>query len=213
MRSAREAVKANPGNGQAWLELAMIYHSLSALPFSNATQLFSPFYLPQAVEAYQKAASLLPDHPAPHTGLGLVTLARNPGKGGSISVAAIQRAQNELKLAQTLEAANPALAKEGYFDSLDLADAMSMLNYNDSTATVDAATLRAHFSTMTAQATIDYKTIAAWKIVKGDAQACWPTAAMECTAQAIRSATVKPSPEKTLPINITSTPIPYSSKR
>ena len=33
---------------------------------------------------------------------------------------------------------------------------------------------------------------------------------MECTAQAIRSATVKPSPEKTFPMNITPTPIPDS---
>ena len=155
-------------------------------------------------------AALLPDHPAPHTGLGLLALARNPGKGGTISGAAIKRAQSELTKAQALEAVNPALAKEGLFDSLDLADALSMLNYNDATATVDAATLRAHFSTMTAQATIDYETIAAWKISKGDAQACWPTAAMECTAQAIRSATVKPSPEKTFPMNITPTPIPYS---
>ncbi len=210
LQTARDAVKSDPGNGKAWLNLATVYHSLSALPFSNATQLFSPIFLPQAVEAYQKVAALLPDHPAPHTGLGLLALARNPGKGGTISGAAIKRAQSELTKAQALEAVNPALAKEGLFDSLDLADALSMLNYNDATATVDAATLRAHFSTMTAQATIDYETIAAWKISKGDAQACWPTAAMECTAQAIRSATVKPSPEKTFPMNITPTPIPYS---
>ncbi len=195
--SARQAVKANPADGKAWLELAAVYHSLSALPFSNAAQLFSPFYLPQAIEAYQKAGALLPDHPAPHTGLGLLALTRLPGKGVPISGAAIQRAQDELKTAQTLEAANPALAKEGLYDSLDLADALSMMNYNDATATVDAATIQAQFVTMTAQATINHKTIEAWKIAKGDQLACWPTAAMECTAQAIRSATVKPSETRT----------------
>jgi hypothetical protein len=208
LQAARDAVKSDPGSGKAWLSLAMTYHSLSALPFSNAAQLFSPFFLPQAVEAYQKAAALLPDHPAPHTGLGLLALARIPGKGATISRAAIQRAQYELKLAQTLEAANPALAKEGSFDSLDLADALSMLNYNDATATVDAATLRAHFSTRTAQATIDYKTIEVWKISKGDTYSCWPTAAMECTAQAIQSETIQPSIERTSPMNLTLTPIP-----
>lgn len=80
LNAARDAVKSDPGSGKAWLNLATVYHSLSALPFSNAAQLFSPIFLPQAVEAYQKVAALLPDHPAAHTGLGLLALARIPRK-------------------------------------------------------------------------------------------------------------------------------------
>jgi hypothetical protein len=207
LQAARDAVKTNPGDGNAWLDLAIIYHSLSASPMSSAAQLFSPFYLPQAVEAYQKAEKLLPDHPAPHVGLGLLAIVRKAGSTSAVSPASLQRAQGELHVAQTLEAKNPTLAGEEVYSNQILGDAISMFGYNDATATADAVNLQVQFISMTARATIDYQTIEAWKISKGDIMACWPTAAQECTAQAIRSETVQPSRTGTPPMNLTPTPV------
>jgi tetratricopeptide (TPR) repeat protein len=200
-------VKAHPKDGKAWLDLATTYHSLTGSGMSNAPALFSPFYLPKAIEAYQKSAALLPDHPAPHIGLGLLALVQSRLQGGKISSSAVQTAQEELQKAKALEQDNPDKAREGGYSIYELEDALSLLNYNDATATVDAATLQVYFTTMTAKSTIEHETIEAWKISKGDTYSCWPTAAMECTAQAIRSATIQPSTTRTPLMNLTPTPI------
>ena len=74
LQNARAAVQAKPQDGQAWLDLASVYRSLSTRGY-NTPSIFSPSYLQSGIQAYQKAAILLPGHPAPHAGLALLTLA------------------------------------------------------------------------------------------------------------------------------------------
>ncbi len=110
LETARAEVQANPEDGQAWLDLASTYYSLSAT-YRNFPLIFSPSYLPPGIEAYQKAAALLPEHPAPHAGLALLTLAPYmTDKNAPPEV--IQSVQDEFQIARELEAKNPSLAKE-----------------------------------------------------------------------------------------------------
>jgi len=73
LEAARAEVRANPNDGQAWLNLAYIYHSLS-LTWTNIRLLFSTAYLQPCVDAYQNANTFMPEHPVPHATLGLFAL-------------------------------------------------------------------------------------------------------------------------------------------
>jgi hypothetical protein len=191
LEAARAAVQANPQDGRAWLNLASTYHSLS-LTWNNAPLLFSPFYLPPCLEAYQKAADLLPEHPAAHAGLALLTLAPyRIDKNAPPEV--IQFVQDEYQIAKELNARDPALMKEtdflrGLLGSLE--EALYSYFYNDATATMDAATQAVYHATYTAEATIKYATTTA----KAIRMACWATAGVECTATPSPTATLTPKP-------------------
>ena len=112
LETARTAVQANPQDGQAWLDLASTYHNLSGSDFIYfPPSAFSPIYLPPGIEAYQKAADLLPDHLAAHAGIALLTLAPYlMDKNAPPEV--IQSVQDEYQIARELKAKNPSWAKE-----------------------------------------------------------------------------------------------------
>ena len=71
LEAAKARVQAQPEDGLAWLELAGIYRSLATGGW-NSPSIFSQSYLQPGLGAYQKAAELLPEHPAPHAGLALL---------------------------------------------------------------------------------------------------------------------------------------------
>ena len=202
LQTARAAVKADPQDGHAWLELAFIYHTLSTHRWTNPRVLFSPVYFPQAIEAYQKAAVLLPEHPAPHIGLGLLTLASYSPDIKSAPSNVIQYVEDELEIARTLETRNPSLAGEAGLSTSNLEEALSAYYYNDATATVDAATQQVWISSLTAQATQNYATLTLWANAEGTFWACRETPGAECNINAILTTT--PAPE----ITQTRTPLP-----
>jgi hypothetical protein len=204
LETARAAVQANPQDGQAWLDLASTYHSLSTTG-RDAPSLFSPFYIPPGIEAYQKAADLLPEHPAPHTGLGLLTLAPYFWEIKNAPPEVIQYVQDELQIARELEAKYPDWANEAGISSRELEDALSGYFYNDATATVDAATRAVFNATETARATIDYATSTAGAIARATNIACWTTTGALCTVTASPTATL------THALTLTATPIPSTT--
>ncbi len=143
LKEARARAEANPQNGQTWLDLAAAYGGLSLNFFSFRLSCFGPVYLPQAVAAYQQAAALLPDHPAPHAGLGLMKFAQHindPAK----PTAPLTEAREEYRIAKELDAANPALMPNAGSSSNFLLLLEEVLYpYNDTTATAEAAQLTA----------------------------------------------------------------------
>lgn len=149
LETARAAVQANLEDGQSWLDLASTYRSLSTT-WNNAPLLFSSFYIPPGIKAYQKAADLLPEHPAPHVGLGLLTLAPYFWEIKNVPPEVIQFVQEELIIAKELEAKNPTLANESGISSSDLEDALRGYYYNDATATAQKAALSTEFARETA---------------------------------------------------------------
>ncbi len=110
LETARAAVLAKPQDGRAWLTLASTYYSQLGLDF-NDLFIFNPTMLSAGLAAYQKAADLLPYHPAPHAGLGLLTLAPYI-KDRNAPSDVIQSVQAELKIAKALEARYPAWTKD-----------------------------------------------------------------------------------------------------
>jgi hypothetical protein len=200
LESARAAVEANPQDGQAWLKLASIYQSLS-ITWTGHQQLFSRFYLQLGLDAYRKAIALLSDHPAPHVGVGLLTLGSYPNIK-DIPPQILRSVQKELETAKELEAKNPSLANEMNLSSLDLEDMLSSFNYNDATASVNAVTQEAYRTTQTFEATRDYATHTLWAAAKATSRAgyatemnCWATAGAACTVSP--SATITPKPTRT----------------
>lgn len=137
LETARSAVHTNPEDGQAWLDLAAIYYSLSTTGY-NQPSVFGAIYQPLGMTAFQKAADLLPEHPAPHTGLALLTLSPYmPAREAPPEV--LQAAQDELARAKELETKHPAQADEAGLSSWMVEESLSIFFYNDATATVESA--------------------------------------------------------------------------
>jgi hypothetical protein len=110
LESTREAVQTNLKDGQAWLNLGSNYYSLSSNG-SGWPTVFRSNYIPQGIEAFQKAADLLPERAAPHAGVGLLTLELyTVNRDAPPEV--LQTVQDELQTARELEAKNPFMAKE-----------------------------------------------------------------------------------------------------
>lgn len=183
LETARAAVQANPEDGRAWLDLASTYHSLSTTDH-NTPLIFSPSYLPPGIEAYQKAADLLPEHPASYAGLGLLTLAPYMiDKNAPPEV--IQSVQDEFQIARELEAKNPSLAKEAGISRwmlVWLEDALSIYFHNDATASAE----RTAWSTDWAKDTADAALL--------ETPSTTPTKKLTLTAMPIPSTTPQPSP-------------------
>lgn len=127
LEAAKTTVESNPQEGQAWLTLADVYRAISVRSYGFPS-IFSESYLPLGLEAYQKAADLLPDHPAPHIGLALLTLAQYM-RSVDIPPEVMQFLQDELQLAQELETLHPELADENNLTSWWLVDALDLYNY------------------------------------------------------------------------------------
>jgi hypothetical protein len=135
LQEAEAQVQADPANGQAWLKLAGVYRSLATVGF-NSLSIFSESYLQPGIDAYHKAAELLPGHPAPHAGLALLSLAPfMQEKNAPPKV--MQTVQDELSIARELEAKSPGLAEEAGVGSWVVEDILSMYAYNAATATAD----------------------------------------------------------------------------
>jgi len=210
LEAARAAVEAHPEDGQAWLDLASTYHSLS-LYWTNVYLLFSPSYLQPCLEAYQKASELLPEHPAPHVALGLFTLVPYLSEKDA-PPEVIQFVQGELQIARELEASNPSLTNKAGISSDNLENALRDYFYNDATATVDAVNRAVYDATQTAEATINYATRAAWAVEKAAGlasrateMACWAIAEADCTATAPPTTTLTSKP------TLTATPFPSAT--
>jgi hypothetical protein len=137
LEAAKAKVQAQPDDGQAWLELAGIYRSLATVGY-NSPSVFSESYLPPGIEAYRRAAELLPEHPAPHAGLALLTLASYMREKNAPSEV-MQTVQAELEAARALEANSPGLAEEAGVGSWVVEDILSLYGYNAATATADSA--------------------------------------------------------------------------
>lgn len=153
LESARAAVQAAPSDGQAWLSLASAYYSLSTGGYNNPT-MFSASYIPPGLEAYQKAAALLPERAAPHAGLGLLMLAPYMAEKNA-PADVLAQVEAELQTARALEAAHPAIQDEAGISRyllLWLEDALDNYGYNAATATADMAALSTARAQQTAQA-------------------------------------------------------------
>jgi hypothetical protein len=137
LETAKARVQAQPEDGQAWLELAGIYRSLATGGW-NSPSIFSQSYLQPGLGAYRKAAELLPEHPAPHAGLALLTLAPFM-KDKNAPPQVMQTVQDELSIARELEAKNPALMEGTGISSLMVEDVLNIYAYNSATATAEAA--------------------------------------------------------------------------
>ncbi len=136
MQTAQVAAQANPADGQAWLTVANVYCSLSVKAY-NYPSIFAASYLPSGLDAYQKAAELLPTHPVPHVGLAMLTLAPYMRELNAPSES-MQFIQDQLQTAKDLEIAHPELADDRAFSSLLLEDSLS-LYLNNVAATLEAS--------------------------------------------------------------------------
>jgi hypothetical protein len=154
LQAARAAVKATPGDGQAWLKLCTTYHSLGSRRAGQIPAAWGDTYRPLGVQACQEAAHLLPGDAAPHYGLALfhlLALSQNP------SPAALQLVLDELRLGQELEAVQPP-SEVFFYDTLSYSSISEYINdmvsriFTDATATANAGTRAA--ATPTKDATL-----------------------------------------------------------
>ncbi len=135
LKTARAAVQADSKNGRAWLKLAFVYHLLSTRGYYQMS-VFSPYYLPRGLEAYQKAADLLEGHPVPHYGHALLTLTVY---SGNLSPEAFKAVEEEYTTAQQLEAKNPSLLEEAGVSGAWMRDSLREYFDTAAIATEDAA--------------------------------------------------------------------------
>jgi hypothetical protein len=137
LEDARAAVQQNPEDGQAWLDLAEVYRTLSLKAY-NFPGIFSSSYLAPGLEAYQKAVELLPEHPAPHVGLAMLSLAPYMTDINAPSEV-MGLVQEELRIAKELEAAHPDLAEQSDISSWMLDDSLSIYFTNITSTAVSGA--------------------------------------------------------------------------
>jgi hypothetical protein len=127
--------------------VASTYYSLSSNGPDSPT-IFSSSYLPQGIEAYQIAADLLPERPAPYAGLALLTLEQYMAdKNAPPEV--IQYIQDEFQVAMEMETKNPSMAKETSRSRWLLAALKTELDSyftNDTTATAEWAAWSTHWA-------------------------------------------------------------------
>jgi hypothetical protein len=191
LQTARAATQADPGNGKAWLDLASVYRSLATAGYNNLS-IFSPRYLQPGLEAYRKAAELLPEHPAPHAGLALLALAPYM-RGKDAPPEVIQSVQDEMEIARDLEAQNPSLAEEAGVTSSMVEAILEIYGYNAATATADWIALSTEWAKETADAALLLTPPAS------------PTQALAGLSTPLPSTTPQPPPT-TLPIPLPTSP-------
>ena len=118
----------NPQDGQAWLNLAELYRSLALKPYGFAG-IFSEAYLPLGLEAYQKAAELLPEYPAPQVGMAMLSLAPYM-KDTNAPSEVMGYVQEQLRISRELETAHPNLAEQGGLSSFLLENSLNVYFFN-----------------------------------------------------------------------------------
>lgn len=154
LEAARAAVQANPQDGQAWLHLASIYYYLSLAIPRTFPCIFAASYSPLGMEAFSKAADLLPDHPAPHMGLALLSLAPYAANQNA-PPEVIQTVLDELQLARKLEVENPSLVGEFVNSTAMFEDfPLWFYSYYNATATANWATWSTEWAKETAEAAL-----------------------------------------------------------
>jgi hypothetical protein len=141
LESARAAIEASPQDGQAWLELARTYRSLGTGAWGLPT-VFAGSYLTPGVEAYQKAAELLPDHPEPHAGIAMLSLAPYMDNVSAPSEV-MGLVQEQLLLARQLESAHPNLAEQAQVSSMMVDDALNNYFYKITATAITGGTATA----------------------------------------------------------------------
>jgi hypothetical protein len=149
LTEARQAVQANPEEGQAWLDLGSLYRSLSLDMLTFRLMRFGPVFLPQGIETYQIAVELLPNHPVSHAGLALLTLGQYLN-GKDKSPAVLQFIEDEYAIAKDLDAQNSSLLQNSgnsrhIFTWLE----EGLHPYNEVTATAEAAEFKVEEATPT----------------------------------------------------------------
>jgi hypothetical protein len=148
LETAQTVVQANLQDGRAWLDLASTYTNHLGIEF-NYLSVFSPYFLPAGIDAYQKAAAFLPGHPAPHAGLALLSLAPYIIEKNAPSDV-IQYVQNEIQIARKLDAKNPLLMEAAGISRQLLIRADNALEaYFYNNAAADAALLETTSATPT----------------------------------------------------------------
>jgi len=188
LETARTAAQANPQDGQAWLNLASIYRSLATMGHSIPS-IFSASYLEPGLAAYRKAAGLLPEHPTPHAGLALLTLAPYM-RAKDAPPEVIQSVQDELKTARDLEAKNPSLAEEAGHPSWMVEDMLNIYSLNDATATAEAAFWAAEQATQTAAVAGPQTSVPGTALAQAPTRTATPTPS--------KTTQPKPAPSQTL---------------
>jgi hypothetical protein len=210
LQAARDAVKANPEDGEAWLRLCGSYHTLlfGGIPGRQIGPGFGETYQPLGVQACQEAARLLPGDCRPHYELAMLYLSTLPQ---NTSPEQLKPVQDEI---DAMEAIDPVLAQT-LQPNLD--DMLEWVLYNDATATADWASWSADWATETAAATLYNDATATADAVNW---ACWDTAGEECTptptsspaATPIPSTTPQPLPTVALPTPTVMQPVAEASR-
>lgn len=153
LEATREQVRVHPQDGEAWLELAELYHLLS-VSHRNTQQTFSASYLPQGIEAYAQAKALLPDHPRPHAGWALLTLVPYLSDGEKpLPPALLAQIEEELDIARELGVQYPELVPDGVYGSVIEMLEAALFAYSNRQATQTAD--REASQTMQARQTMD----------------------------------------------------------
>lgn len=143
LEAGRAVAQANPQDGMAWLNLGTSYLAVSVNLLSYVRLQFGAAYIPLGIDAYRRAIDCMPDHPAPHAGLALLTLIQY-WNNNKQPPEAYQQVLNEYRLAKELDAQNPALLKEAGSSSGILGWLEEALfPYNDATETAYVAFLTA----------------------------------------------------------------------
>ena len=154
LEAARAAVQASPRDGQAWLDMASSYYFLSWPSFDQPLSIFSSSYLSVCFQSFRKAASMLPDHPAAHAGLALVTLAPHMAEADA-SAQEFQFVQDELRIATQLDARDPTWAKKAGSSGRLLAILKGVVNlYDKKSASATAASTAEQTTHPVLQATV-----------------------------------------------------------
>ena len=187
IEEVRAAVQENPSDWQAWLNLAYLYHSM-ATSFFNTPLIFSSSYLPLGVEAYQKVVELLPEHPAAHAGLALLTLAPYMREKNAPQEV-MQFVQDEFETARELEAKYPELGEEPQVNSWTLEDVLNDYHYNEATATAEWATWSADWATETAVAAATFTPEPTETSIPTEKPSLMPTTVPSATPQPLPAAT------------------------
>jgi hypothetical protein len=138
LETAREVVQASPEDGPAWLELASIYRILATKAW-NYPSIFTESYLAPGLEAYQRAAEYLPEHPEPHVGIAMLSLAPYMADTNAPSEV-MGSVQEHVRIARELEAAHPNLREQADISSSMLDDAMGVYFGNITATAVSGAT-------------------------------------------------------------------------
>jgi len=106
IEQGRAAVSADEQSGEAWLALGKAYRKAVHSRGSSLDQDFGEYYLPLTIEAFEKAAELMPENAEAHVGLAEMTLLPIYAERKT-DPETLQKIYAELALAESLEEERP----------------------------------------------------------------------------------------------------------